>query len=123
MKKTKTKPTKIQVYTLAIVACFLSLTVVMSSAHAKDIVKDTSRDVGMTSRTVDPVAKAIGDLHNHIDKQTLKSISMDNPVSARQREIKALNEARHERGAIEIIEEFVAFYRLSFAMRLSLAIA
>jgi len=108
---------------MAAAACFMSLTVVMSAAHAKDLLKGSSGDVAVMGRTVDPITKAIGDLHNHIDKQTLKNISMDNPVTAREREVRALNEEKTDRGWIEILEELAIFYRLAFSLRLSATFA
>ena len=112
---------------VTIAALFISTAVLLSSAHMKDIVKgtikDPSHDGGTVARSVDPVARAMGDLHNHTDKQTLKSISMDNPLSARQRELQGIEEEERDRGVTEIIEELFAFYRLAFAMRLSLATA
>lgn len=112
---------------VAIAALFISTAVLLSSAHMKDIVKgaikDPSHDTGAMTRSVDPVARAMSDLHNHTDKQTLKNISMDNPMAARERELKGIADEERDRGITEIIEEMVAFYRLAFAMRLSLAIA
>lgn len=112
---------------VTIAALFISTAVLLSSAHMKDIVKgaikDPSHDTGAMTRSVDPVTRALGDLHNHTDKQTLKNISMDNPMAARERELKGVSEEERDRGILEIIEEMVAFYRLAFAMRLSLAMA
>ncbi len=108
-------------------ALFISTAVLLSSAHMKDIVKgaikDPTHDTGAMTRSVDPVTRAMSDLHNHTDKQTLKNISMDNPMAARERELKGVSDEERDRGILEIIEELVAFYRLAFAMRLSLAIA
>lgn len=112
---------------VALTALFISAAVLMSSAHMKDIVKgaikDPSHDTGAMTRSVDPVTRALGDLHNHTDKQTLKNISMDNPMAARERELKGVSDEERDRGILEIIEEMVAFYRLAFAMRFSLAMA
>ena len=112
---------------VTIAALFISTAVLLSSAHMKDIVKgtikDPSHDAGAMTRSVDPVARAMSDLHNHTDKQTLKSISMDNPLSARQRELQGIEEEERDRGIAEIIEELFAFYRLAFAMRFSLVFA
>lgn len=121
----KTKIQKIRLYIFAITACCMSLVVLMSAAHAKDVAR-ASHPVhvsGLISRPNDINAKAIGDLHNHIDKQTLKNISMDNPQAARERELKLVTENTRERNIFEMIEEMIAFYRLAFAMRLSLAVA
>ena len=109
---------------VTIAAIFISTAVLLSSAHMKDVakgtMKDPTHDSGVTARTIDPVAKAMSDLHNHTDKQTLKNISMDNPQSARQRELQGVEKQERDRGITEIIEELIAFYRLAFAMRLSL---
>ena len=112
---------------VTIAAVFISTAVLLSSAHMKDVakgsIKDQAHDNGIAARTIDPVAKAMADLHNHTDKQTLKNISMDNPMSARQRELQGIEAEERNRGIVEIIEEMIAFYRLAFAMRLSLAVA
>lgn len=114
---------KVRLYIIAFAACCMSVAVVMSAAHAKDVARAShpTHVAGLISRPSDINAKAIGDLHNHIDKQTLKNISMDNPLAARERELKAVNEDGRDRSIVEIIEEMVAFYRLAFALRLSLA--
>lgn len=119
----KTKITIKNMFTL--LACFMGLAVVLASAHAKDVVRASHpTDVAtIISRPGDINAKAIGDLHNHIDKQTLKNIAMDNPQAARERELKGVVDENRARGIAEIIEEMVAFYRLAFAMRFSLATA
>jgi len=119
----KTKTNKIKTFFIGLAACFISLSVIMSASHLKDLVKESSHDKNVIGRTVDPVAKALGDLHNHTDKQTLKAISMDNPITVRQREISALNEEKETRNIFELLEEMVIFYRLAFALRLSVAIA
>lgn len=120
----KTKIT-IKTFFIALAACFMSFTVFLSAAHAKDVMR-ASHPTDVTtiiSRPGDISAKAIGDLHNHTDKQTLKAISMDNPMTARERELKGVSEEERNRGIPEIIEEMIAFYRLAFAMRLSLVSA
>lgn len=123
--KTKTKLQQIRLYIITAAACCMSLTVVMSAAHAKDVARATHpTDVtSIISHPSDINAKAIGDLHNHIDKQTLKSISMDNPMTARERELKVASEDKRDRSIFEIIEEMIAFYRLALVMRLSLVTA
>ena len=121
--KTKTNISHIKTFFIGLAACFMSLAVVMSSSHVKDLVKDVSKDPSVIGRTTDPVAKAIGDLHNHTDKQTLKAISMDNPMTVRARETSALDEEKETRNIFELIEEIMIFYRLAFALRFSLAIA
>lgn len=119
----KTKIFKIKTLLIGLAACFMSLAVVMSSTHVKDLVKDHSSDTSVMGRAIEPVARALGDLHNHTDKQTLKNISMDNPVTAREREIKALNEDKATRNIFEVIEEALIFYRLAFALSFSFAVA
>jgi len=72
-----------------ILACLLSLTLVpavlLSATHAKDLVAqpETKKVLGASSITKlklhtardDPMAKSIGDLHNHIDKTMLKHVA------------------------------------------------
>lgn len=113
----------IKTFLVAAIACFISCTVVLSAAHAKDLVKDQLHDNTVMGRTSDTVSKAISDLHNHTDKQTLKAISMDNPVTAREREIKALKEEKSTRNIVEILEDLALFYRLAWSLRFSVASA
>lgn len=119
----KIKTIKIKTVFLGLAACFISLAVVMSASHLKDLVKESSNDTNVIGRTAEPVAKALGDLHNHTDKQTLKAISMDSPITVRAREIRALNEDKETRNIFELLEEIMIFYRLAFALRFSVAIA
>lgn len=121
--KIKTKTIKRKALFLAFAACFMSVTVLLSAAHAKDLVSNGTRDPGAIARTTDPVAKAIGDLHNHTSKQTLKTISIDSPVTARGRENGALNREHASRSLLDLIEDTLAFYRLAFSLRVSLAFA
>lgn len=67
--------------------CF---TVVLSHIHAKDAVSLMSQSSNMAKiSTSDITAKALGDLHHHIDKTGLKGASTDNGAStaARVREL------------------------------------
>jgi len=113
----------IKTFLIAIAACFLSVAVILSSAHLKDVARAHSfiETHAATFKITDTVAKAIGDLHNHVDKQTLKAISMDQPAAARERELKALNEEHASRNVIEMLEEMILFYRFAFSLRFSLA--
>jgi hypothetical protein len=114
----------IKMSVVAIIACLISLVVILSSAHAKDIVSAGALSNATSStmyKTGDMTAKAMGDIHNHIDKQTVKSISMDQPLTARQRELKALDEEKASRSFLDMFEDMVLFYRFSFTLRLSLA--
>jgi len=71
--------------------CF---TVVLSHLHAKDAMSLMSQQSSFSKiSTSDITAKALGDLHHHIDKTGLKGVSMDNGAStaARVRELNPLD--------------------------------
>lgn len=78
----------------------IAMAVVLSGAHAKDVVggRILSKDDGSIVKTTvktsnDVAAKAISDLHNHVDKTALKTFAKStvdgSSVLAREREVKA----------------------------------
>lgn len=81
---------------ISLFASFLAVAVVLSGAHAKDIaasrnLKDDTLVKTMAKSPSDVTAKAMSDLHNHVDKTTFKAFaktSVDNQMLARERELK-----------------------------------
>jgi len=69
-------------------ACFIALSVLMLSLHVKDLVKyRTVESVGVRYEEVS--AKASADLHNHVEKQVMKtfqSVSDGNLIASRNRD-------------------------------------
>lgn len=84
-------------YTLAaLLAQTICFTVVLSHLHAKDALSLYSQTAGASrsvASTSDITAKAMGDLHHHVDKAGLKNITADSgqTTAARTRELSPLN--------------------------------
>jgi hypothetical protein len=86
----KTNTLKLFLATLFVhLMCF---TVVLSHMHAKDAISLLSQQANLNRLvTSDITAKAMGDLHHHIDKASLKNIHTDNSTTAaRVRELEPL---------------------------------
>ena len=65
--------TKIKKYSQLLLACMLSLSVMLTAVHAKDLVKYNI--TGVDLNLADVQKKAMSELHNHSDTQVLKNIS------------------------------------------------
>lgn len=77
-----------QTLTIAL-ACVLAFAVLCISVHAKDIVKYGDTTVAKQVQFKDITDKAVKELHDHVDKQVLKSFSKmfnDGSITARTRE-------------------------------------
>lgn len=84
------KTAKITLVTILVHAmCF---SVVLSHMHAKDAASMLSQQSASKMAPSDIPAKALGDLHHHIDKAALKNIHADNgsTTAARVRELDPL---------------------------------
>lgn len=107
----KTNTLKLSIVTLLVhLMCF---TVVLSHLHAKDAVSFLSQQTNLTKlASMDISAKALGDLHQHIDKAGLKNINVDNSstTAARVRELDPM--------AAEEIDESLAARFHDFLLRL-----
>ena len=84
---------------LAQLMCF---SVVLSHIHAKDAVPLMAQPAGTTRlASRDITAKALGDLHHHIDKAGVKNIHNDASTTAgRQRELRPFTELEREAGSL-----------------------
>ena len=109
---------------LTTLAYFLGCSVLLSSVHAKDIVANTTIGQAVhasvsTKTHMDNISlKAIGDLHNHVDKTALKVFVKtfgDQAVMSRDRELKSLR-ATVERSFSVIVLEMLLMFRLAFAI-------
>lgn len=86
-----TNTAKLTLATLLVhLMCF---SVVLSHMHAKDAASLLSSQASVKMSPSDIPAKALGDLHHHIDKAGLKNINTDNgsTTAARTRELNPLD--------------------------------
>lgn len=113
----KTKPTYSKIVPISILAPVMCFSVVLSHVHAKDAVpllakaKHAPKFAGS-----DITAKALGDLHNHIDKAGVKNIHNDASTSARQREFQAVVYEGEDASLIEQVREFMLRLRVVASM-------
>lgn len=106
----------------AIIAYLLCGSVVLSGAHAKDLVKQSGHD--NASATVkhsagDITAKALSELHNHTDKTTVKNMAkatVHHRLAARERELKA-DVIKAEQSLSNYLEDTMLFWRLALSLR------
>jgi hypothetical protein len=112
-------------FIITALSSLITVAVVLSGAHAKDVVggRIISKDDGggIVKTTVksssDVTAKAMSDLHNHVDKTALKTFAksaVDNSVLAREREVKA-GMVQLERTASIRLMEMMFMLKLAFA--------
>lgn len=96
----KTNLTKLFASTLLIQ--LMCVSVVLSHIHAKDAVPLMVQPAGSTKLgSRDITAKALGDLHHHIDKASVKNIHNDASTTAgRQRELRPFTEVVREDGSL-----------------------
>lgn len=75
---------------VSLFAYLMAGSVILAHTHATDVVKGASHDAPNAVAKTDVSAKAIADLHNHIDKTSLKNVmktSADTTAAARRREL------------------------------------
>ena len=95
---------------LAPVMCF---SVVLSHIHAKDAVPLMSQPAGATQlASRDITAKALGDLHHHIDKASVKNVHNDAATTARHREFQSVVYDGDDASLLEQIQEFILRLRV-----------
>lgn len=109
-------------------AYILAMAVVMSSLHIKDIVANNNEAAiqAAQQRTArahmeDVSAKAMSELHNHVEKTMVKSLvkAMSDPaVVGRQRQ--TIEDAMEsDRGLSVVLMEMLLMFRLSYAFALA----
>lgn len=92
----------------------MCMTVVLSHLHAKDAVSlMNSHPASAKLAPSDITAKALGDLHHHIDKAGLKNITADtSTTAARTRELNPLDAAVQEASLMERLHDFLLRFRV-----------
>lgn len=125
-KKRKNKhmnPYKSLFYLIA--SAFLAVSVVLASLHLRDIVASINlqtfsdgTQATKTATTTDVSAKAIGDLHNHVDKTSLKtfSASADQAILSRRQAEEFLEQIERPFSVIAI--ELLLMFRVAYASML-----
>lgn len=103
----------IKLFTTTLLIHAMCFTVVLSHLHAKDAVSLLSHGNVNKLATSDITAKALGDLHQHIDKAGLKNISADtSATAARTRELNPLDAAAEEDSLMSRLHDFVLRFRI-----------
>lgn len=115
--KTKTQKPTTKILFTTLMANAMCMSVVLSHVHAKDAVSLLhSPGRAQNYSTNDITAKALGDLHHHIDKASVKNIHMDSTTNTiRARNLKPLE-------AIEDIEESILAKLQNMFVRAHLAV-
>lgn len=106
-----TNTIKISLATLLVnVMCF---SVVLSHLHAQDAVSLLSQQNTYKIAVNDIPAKAIGDLHQHIDKAALKTIHADtSTTAARTRELQPLIADQSDNSLVGYVQAFMLRLRV-----------
>lgn len=98
---------------LAIVVHLMCFTVVLSHLHAKDAVSLLNQPGVNKLAPTDITAKALGDLHHHIDKASLKNIHTDtSTTAARVRELQPLVDEQLDDSLMARFQNFVLRLRV-----------
>lgn len=92
----------------------MCLSVVLSHMHAKDAVSvSLSRANASKLGASDITAKALGDLHHHIDKASVKNIHSDaSTTAARTRELNPLNAETDDDSLFGRFNDFMLRFRV-----------
>lgn len=115
---------KLKTTLTTIFSCLIACAVILSGAHAKEVVggRLAAKDDGALAKSTvkssgDAAAKAVGELHTHVDKTSLKVMAksaVDSSILARERETKAGFAPLERTASIRFLEAI-------FMLRLALA--
>jgi hypothetical protein len=121
----KTKTTLLKTAFIACLAHLMAGTVVLSHMHAGDVVSHSvSKDslTQVTKSSPDLNAKAVGDLHNHIDKTMLKNImksAADSSTAASRRDLKP-QQLEYEESILERLAAQFLMFRVFMTLPITL---
>jgi hypothetical protein len=102
-----------KILTATLLAHLMCVTVVLSHIHAKDAVSLMRQHSNIKLSSNDITAKALGDLHHHIDKASLKNITADtSTTAARTRELNPLDAAVQEASLMDRLHDFLLRFRV-----------
>lgn len=110
--KINTTTTKPNIVLAAILAHTMCFTVILSHLHATDAASLLSQPGLNRMATTDITAKALGDLHHHIDKASLKSIHLTPSTAARVRELQPLAEKQLDDSFATRVQSFMLRLRM-----------
>ena len=97
---------------LTLFAYCLAFTVVLSHMHVKDITSLMNQQSVNRLAASDIGAKAMGDLHHHIDKTGIKNIQSENTTAARTRDLNPLYGELDEQSLMDRVHDFMLRLRL-----------
>lgn len=102
----------------ALLAHTMCITVVLAHVHAKDAVSLANQQNAANAKisSGDITTKALGDLHHHIDKMSLKMHTGDSSTQARVRELEPLQGAEFDPSVRDYLEDLLI--RLQFGTSL-----
>ena len=102
----------------------MCLSVVLSHMHAKDAVSVSTQHSSANKLVpIDITAKALGDLHHHIDKASLKNITGDqgSTTAARVRELNPLDAKTTDDSLMGQLRDFMLRLRMVASLFYQLA--
>lgn len=100
----------------SLLAHAMCVTVVLAHIHAKDAVSMANQQGAAKLSGSDITAKALGDLHHHIDKTSLKLHSGDVSTQARIRELKPLHSAEFEPTVRDYLEDLIIRFQFGTSL-------
>lgn len=102
-----------KILTATLLAHLMCVTVVLSHIHAKDAVSLMRQHSNIKLSSNDITAKALGDLHHHVDKASLKNVTADtSTTAARTRELNPLDAAVQEASLMDRLHDFLLRFRV-----------
>lgn len=102
-----------KLFTAALLAHLMCGTVILSHLHAKDAVSLLNQPGSTRLVSTDITAKVVGDLHQHIDKASLKNVTANTATTAaRQRELSPLSAEELETGVVAQFQDFILRFRI-----------
>jgi len=99
----------------ALLAHLMCATVILAHLHAKDAVSLANQQSVAKLSGGDLTAKAMSDLHHHIDKTSLKMQTSEVSTQARIRELEPLN-AEFERTFRDYLEDFMIRFQFGASL-------
>lgn len=111
------KTNTFKIISTALLAHIMCATVVLSHVHAKDAASLANQQSVVKISGGDITAKAIADLHNHIDKTSLKMQTADsNGTQARARELQPLVNIDFQPSVRDYLEDFFLRFRFGASL-------
>lgn len=100
----------------ALLAHVMCITVVLAHVHAKDAVSLDNQQSAAKLSGGDITAKALSDLHHHIDKTSLKMHTGEVSTQARIRELEPLRGAEFDPSLRDYLEDLMIRFQFSASL-------